>query len=59
MTTGRPVRIKCPKCKRGKYGYSPQIRGVEGVGDRVKKGRRRIRLTRCLDCGHEWMCNLW
>ena len=31
MPTGQPIALKCPKCRRGKHGYSPRDRGVQAI----------------------------
>jgi hypothetical protein len=59
---GRPHSVKCPKCRRGKYSYLPQIRGITITRDQKPSSRVRwgYALTRivCNDCGHEWWTTL-
>jgi hypothetical protein len=60
--------VKCPKCKRGKYGYPAALRGVERVGQTRERwiGAAHPRgtrlktqtLMRCLDCEHTWWSTL-
>jgi len=72
MPRGRPIRTKCPKCKRGQYREPRPERGVALIGHEVtmrygKKngsgsggatfyGHRGI--MECLDCGHIWASTL-
>lgn len=69
MSKGTSIWLKCPKCKRGKFGHKPQVKGVRKTG-RVegKISRSAHRGTgdggasfyghrgevECLDCGHKW-----
>lgn len=71
MATGTPISLKCPSCRRGKWGFSRIIQGVQkldayeknhhrtgsghGAGQGFNGHRRRVR---CLDCGHEWFSTL-
>jgi|SRR5271156_4897188 len=68
MPTGTPYTLKCPSCKRGKWGHTPKSKGFEPIAVEVKVtksghkgygnggasfcGHRGI--VRCLDCGHVW-----
>ena len=65
MTTGNPIKLKCPKCRRGQWRRAKQVNGVitamhekrERVvfGHRRRGGRTVIqRKATCLDCGHVW-----
>lgn len=69
MPAGTPLALKCPHCKRGKYGYPRPEKGVRATGllePRVTrsahcghgKGGASFRgyrgLVKCLDCGHSW-----
>ncbi len=61
MPTGRPLSLKCPSCKAGKYGFG-KSQGVT-ITDRVKvtkRGASRLyrRLIICKACEHEWWSTL-
>ncbi len=68
MPTGQPIALKCPKCRRGKHGYSPRDRGVQAIvgvaqhrewrGMRHGRVFRLVTRIRCLDCSHEWWSTL-
>lgn len=58
---GRPLHLKCPRCKRGKYGRPKQVCGcmvqhdADGVPiRRIRRGARMLTLVSCRDCKHEW-----
>jgi hypothetical protein len=69
MPKGTPYVLKCPECKRGKWGYPSQIKGVRPTG-RVRERKTRSQHcghgsggaafyghmgeVECLDCGHRW-----
>lgn len=69
MPAGTPITLKCPACKRGKYGCLARKNGVRHTG-RVEpkwtrskhrgagKGGSGFRGHRgeveCLDCGYKW-----
>jgi hypothetical protein len=61
---GRPHSVRCPKCRRGKFGYRPQIAGVKVTWEQKPNPRPQHphahTLTRivCLDCEHEWWTTL-
>ncbi len=68
MPTGTPYTLKCPSCKRGKWGHSAKGKGIERIAIEVKltksghKGHGNggasfygLRgIVRCRDCGHVW-----
>ena len=72
MPTGTPISTKCPKCKRGKWGFPRAELGCRVIGN----GTRCVRshhhgggkggagfygypgLVCCLDCGHQWFSTL-
>jgi ribosomal protein S27E len=69
MPAGTPIRMKCPKCRRGQYRRGRIILGVLATGEvelkvtRSKhqghgKGGRGFTghrgLVECRDCGHRW-----
>lgn len=70
MPTGVPIALKCPRCRRGQYGYPKPIEGVRQTGVfetkvQARSTRRRGRgprvyrqRVRCLDCKHEWWSTL-
>jgi hypothetical protein len=72
MPTGTPYWPKCPKCKRGKWGYPRPDLGVRVIGNGIRPVRSNTSgfgkggpgfygypgLVRCLDCGHEWFSTL-
>lgn len=51
---GGPVHAKCPKCKRGKWGHSPTLRGVHKIACEIGRGQKHHSIMECLDCGHLW-----
>lgn len=66
MPTGVPHTLKCPKCKRGKWGYEwkPIVKGLRVDYDRIRDrwggSYRRIQtFVACLDCGHTWWTTLF
>jgi hypothetical protein len=73
MPTGTPISIKCPKCKRGKWGHDRNRKGVQAVGCEVKPTRSQHAghgnggssfyghrsIVCCLDCGHTWPTTLY
>ncbi len=69
MPKGTPLGLKCPKCKRGKWGKPPARNGVHptgevegritssachGTGSGGVQFRGYRGKVRCGDCGHEW-----
>lgn len=60
---GRPISVKCPKCKRGKYGFERPERGLK-IGEQKRNPRPRthrsttLTQVNCLDCGHWWWTTL-
>jgi hypothetical protein len=68
MPKGTPIIMKCPKCRRGRYGHGRRYEGVmpigvelsrhsgkhqgHGSGGRGFHGHRGI--VQCRDCGHVW-----
>lgn len=64
MGTGRPLTVKCPRCRRGKYGYPPQEKGVRASPDILQREAWRCHVLRtltfvgCDDCGHAWWTTL-
>jgi ribosomal protein S27E len=69
MPAGTPLTIKCPKCKRGMFGYPRRDRGCRPTGRVDDKIRRSQHCghgnggagfygyrgeVECLDCGHKW-----
>jgi uncharacterized Zn finger protein len=66
---GKPITIKCPKCKRGKFGHAgtPNVVRTPDVLQREafrrghsRRGRVTVILTSmtCQDCGHVWETTL-
>lgn len=58
---GRPLTMKCPRCKAGKHGFARAARGVAVMLGRDEQPLRRLpnfgfaqTRVRCRDCGHEW-----
>lgn len=72
MPPGTPTWRKCPKCKRGKWGFGRIDLGTVVIGNGTKMVQSRHSghgnggsgfygypgLVRCLDCGHEWFSTL-
>jgi hypothetical protein len=69
MPTGTPCWPKCPKCKRGKWGYPKPEKGVhftglverrlttskhQGHGNGGQGFHGHRGLIECHDCGHKW-----
>jgi len=60
---GRPLTVKCPKCKRGKYGERKIVFGIlrhEQKRNPRPRTHKSTTLTRCecRDCGHQWWTTL-
>lgn len=61
---GRPHSVKCPKCRRGKYGYPKQLKGITITREQKDNPRPRthrsttLTLINCHDCGHWWWTTL-
>ncbi len=69
MPKGTPLWMKCPKCKRGRHGHPPAVKGVMPTG-RVEARRSKSAhkghgsggatfrgyrgIVKCGDCGYEW-----
>jgi len=55
-----PLRLACPKCRRGTFGNAPTVAGVRKTG--LVEGREYSThgwsghrgQVECLDCGHVW-----
>lgn len=72
MPTGTPAWRKCPKCKRGKWGFSKPELGTRVIGNGIRCVRSQHSghsnggssfygypgLVVCLDCGHTWYSTL-
>lgn len=63
MPTGRPLVVKCPACKRGKYCEPPIERGCHLIGHTVARDHRGRSwgpkgIVECRDCGHVWRSKL-
>lgn len=64
MPTGRPMTLKCPRCRCGQHGKPDAVRGIALLADVRRRrlytaGRRGGRVTlqravHCRDCGHSW-----
>ncbi len=69
MTRGTPITIKCPRCKRGKYGKRGALNGCRPTGNVEHKITRSGHTGHggggpafngyrgevlCGDCGHKW-----
>lgn len=75
MPKGTPIGLKCPRCRRGKWGYERTVKGVqladeyEGRVHRTRSssaggcgGPTKVghrRKVECLDCGHVWFTTLY
>lgn len=69
MSSGTPIVMKCPKCKRGEHGRDRRVLGCHATGE-VENVIRRSKhqghgkggsgftgyrgLAECRDCGHRW-----
>lgn len=72
MGRGKPISVKCPKCKRGKYLCERQVRGVMVIAHETRVSARKSScggtggarfyghrgIVECLDCGHTWRSTL-
>jgi hypothetical protein len=66
VSTGRPLTVKCPKCRRGQWRRDPQVFGIQDMGRQIEVWRRTRRgrvlrtetFVRCGDCGHMWWITL-
>lgn len=69
MPRGTPFSLKCPRCRRGKYGQSLAFRGCHSTGvfeERLHRSRSSAGgggghrfygyrgQVKCDDCGHTW-----